>query len=860
MHPGTMHPGTMHPGTMHPGTMHPGTMHPGTMHPGTMHPGTMHPGTMHPGTMHPGTMHPGTMHPGTMHPGTMHPGTMHPGTMHPGTMHPGTMHPGTMHPGTMHPGTMHPGTMHPGTMHPGTMQPGTMHPGTMQPVTTLPVPSIPVPTLSVPTLPVPILPVPTPRPRPFYPRAYSPRPFYPRAYSPRPYSPRAYSPCPYSPRPYSPSPPPIPILPVPTLPVPIRFSPSLLSPSLFSLSLLSPSLLSPSFSPRAYSPRPYSPRPYHPRPYSPRPYSSSPYSPVPTLPVPTLPVPILFSPSLYSPSLLSPYLLSSCILPSSLGVGAAGEVQLRGTGGGGFEQARQGREGEAVKVTLHDCLACSGCVTTAETVMLEQQSAHHMLQHLPHPRTHADSAGQTGHGEQGRKVVVVSLSPQSRAALAAHYKITPLQAFRKLTSFLHSLGVAAVFDTSASRDVALIEACHEFVCAFRRRSAAHATTTDTSASAGSMNGSVSGHAAMPHASFDDHAAAGATPSAPSDMVPAAGSAAATEAAEAGGRESSAEAAQECGQSAPPNATPPPIPTDSLPHLPVLASACPGWVCYAEKAHGDYILPHMSRVKSAQQTMGALLKRFYASRLNTTPEQLYHVAVMPCYDKKLEAARDDFLLPQGAQGGAQDGGENSRDAEGDGERLTEVDCVLTSGEIFALLQEQGVDFMALEEHPLDSITRAVRRARAPGALEWQAVRNADMRECSVAVGGQPVLRVACAYGFRNIQNVLRRAKQGRCPYHYVEVMACPGGCLNGGGQRPPEQRKAQPTRSYLQDLEAHYMAQVETRSPFANPLAQQIYSQFLGSPLSPSAQAVLHTSFHARPKTLALSAPTLAASW
>ncbi|CAI7836982.1 unnamed protein product [Closterium sp. NIES-53] len=377
------------------------------------------------------------------------------------------------------------------------------------------------------------------------------------------------------------------------------------------------------------------------------------------------------------------------------GVGAAGEVQMRGTGGGGFEQTRQGREGEAVKVTLHDCLACSGCVTTAETVMLEQQSAHHMLHHLPHPGAHADSAGQTGQGGdggqggEGRKVVVVSLSPQSRAALAAHYKITPLQAFRKLTSFLHSLGVAAVFDTSASRDVTLIEACHEFVCAFRRHATAHATTALASAPAGTMNGSVSGQAAMPHASSDHRAAAGATPSTPSDMVPTAGSAAATEAAAAAAaaaaRESSAEAAQESGQSAPPNATPPPIPTDSLPHLPVLASACPGWVCYAEKAHGEYILPHMSRVKSAQQTMGALLKRFYASRLNTTPEQLYHVAVMPCYDKKLEAARDDFLLPRGAQGGTQDGGGNSEDAQGDGERFTEVDCVLTSGEIFALLQ-------------------------------------------------------------------------------------------------------------------------------------------------------------------------------
>ncbi|CAI7835049.1 unnamed protein product, partial [Closterium sp. NIES-53] len=127
------------------------------------------------------------------------------------------------------------------------------------------------------------------------------------------------------------------------------------------------------------------------------------------------------------------------------------------------------------------------------------------------------------------------------------------------------------------------------------------------------------------------------------------------------------------------------------------------------------------------------------------------------------------------------------------------------------QEQGVDFMALEERPLDSMltnvdasghlygvaggsggyAEAVLRYAAlelfgvhvpPGPLEWQQVRNADMRECSVAVDRQHVLRVACAYGFRNIQNVLRRAKQGRCPYHYVEVMACPGGESGGVGSR------------------------------------------------------------------------------
>ncbi|GJP48171.1 hypothetical protein CLOM_g7446 [Closterium sp. NIES-68] len=551
------------------------------------------------------------------------------------------------------------------------------------------------------------------------------------------------------------------------------------------------------------------------------------------------------------------------------GVGAAGEVQLRGTGGGGFEQTRGGREGEAVKVTLHDCLACSGCVTTAETVMLEQQSAHHMLQHLP------QRGAQGGEqGGQGDKVVVVSLSPQSRAALAAHYKITPLQAFRKLTSYLHSLGVAAVFDTSASRDVALMEACHEFVHAFRCHAAA---TGHGNGPTGTV--ALNGHTATPRVSSSQVGGLAASETAAAAASPAAAASSSAAAAAA------AEQDRGRGVSASPPATPPPIPSDSLPQLPVLASACPGWVCYAEKAHGHYILPHMSRVKSAQQTMGALLKRFYAAKLNTTASQLFHVAVMPCYDKKLEAARDDFVL----EGVAGAGTKGEREAEGGGEKVTEVDCVLTSGEIFTLLQEQGVDFMALDERPLDTMltnvdasgylygvaggsggyAETILRFAAnelfgvqlpPGPVAWQQVRNADMLESTLDVGGQAVLRVACAYGFRNIQNVLRKAKQGRCPYHYVEVMACPGGCLNGGGQRPPEQRKAQPTRSYLQDLEAHYMAQVDTCNPFDNPLAQAIFSHYLGAPLSPSAQAVLHTAFHARPKTLALSAPTLAASW
>ncbi|KAA8519196.1 hypothetical protein F0562_013452 [Nyssa sinensis] len=100
---------------------------------------------------------------------------------------------------------------------------------------------------------------------------------------------------------------------------------------------------------------------------------------------------------------------------------------------------------EPVKISLKDCLACSGCITSAETVMLEKQSLDEFLSNI----------------NKG-KAVIVSLSPQSRASLAVHFGLSPLQVFRKLTTFLKSLGVKAIFDTSCSRDLSLIESCNEF--------------------------------------------------------------------------------------------------------------------------------------------------------------------------------------------------------------------------------------------------------------------------------------------------------------------------------------------------------------------------------------------------------------
>uniref|UniRef100_A0A1J3D9U2 Cytosolic Fe-S cluster assembly factor NARFL n=1 Tax=Noccaea caerulescens TaxID=107243 RepID=A0A1J3D9U2_NOCCA len=404
---------------------------------------------------------------------------------------------------------------------------------------------------------------------------------------------------------------------------------------------------------------------------------------------------------------------------------------------------------EAVKISLKDCLACSGCITSAETVLLQKQNYDEFLSAL-----------------SKSKDVVVSISPQSRASLAVHYDISPLSVFRKLTTFFKSLGVKAVFDTSCSRDLVLIEASNEFVSRYKE------------------------------ASSDDDV--------------------------------------ENSQSS---------------SLPLLSSACPGWICYAEKMLGSFVLPYVSFVKSPQQSIGAVIKHHLCQALGLRLEEIYHVTVMPCYDKKLEASRDDFVF---------------------GDNLTEVDSVLTTGEILELIKLKGVDFKDLEESSLDRLltnvteeghlygvagssggyaetifrhaAKALFGQTIEGPLEFKTLRNSDFRELTLQVEGKTVLKFALCYGFRNIQNVVRRIKTGKYEYQYVEIMACPTGCLNGGGQIKP--KIGQSPKELINSLEATYMNDTTLASdPFQNPIAKRLYEEWLKEPGSTEAKKYLHTQYH-----------------
>jgi iron only hydrogenase large subunit-like protein len=242
-----------------------------------------------------------------------------------------------------------------------------------------------------------------------------------------------------------------------------------------------------------------------------------------------------------------------------------------------FKQIRSDAQRKTAKVTLADCLACSGCITSAETVLVMQQSLEEFFASFAPSKVH-----------------VVTLSPQSRAALAVKYNLTLLQVAKKLTTVMKQLGVSHVFDSSFALDISLIEAREEFLQRYRN------SKTNSQPSAA---------------------------------------------------------------------------------LPVLTSECPGWICYAEKAQG-HALPSVSAVKSPQQIMGSLVKLHLAKSLNVTPDQIYHVTVMPCYDKKLEASRPDFFDEQ--------------------YQTRDVDCVLATSEIEELFVQKNIDFASVAESPLDTL--------------------------------------------------------------------------------------------------------------------------------------------------------------
>jgi len=279
---------------------------------------------------------------------------------------------------------------------------------------------------------------------------------------------------------------------------------------------------------------------------------------------------------------------------------------------------------------------------------------------------------------------------------------------------------------------------------------------------------------------------------------------------------------------------------------MLCGACPGWICYAEKTHGE-VLPLISTTKSSQQIMGYLIKTEFAQKNNIPLKDLYHVTVMSCYDKKLEASRNTTLMED--------------------QQNREVDCVLASSEILKLIMDQHINFEALPETPLIQLQYlnidangelcGMQGGTSGGYLEfifhyaamkiwnktvdtinYTTVRN-DHIEISLEINGQKVLKFARVNGFRHIQNIVRRIKQKTCEYDFIEIMACPGGCTNGGGQIREDTNNPTEAKKLLSKVNDIYNQRV-MKNPTEKPDTKTLH-QFLSN------SKKLHTTFKAVPK-------------
>ncbi|XP_056641236.1 probable cytosolic Fe-S cluster assembly factor GI11683 [Diorhabda sublineata] len=437
------------------------------------------------------------------------------------------------------------------------------------------------------------------------------------------------------------------------------------------------------------------------------------------------------------------------------------KVKIQGDGYFQIDEDGSFQKLQKVEISLSDCLACSGCITSAESVLVSQQSQEELLKVFEENKRFKESDKY-----EDSKVIIVSLSIQPILSLAIRFNLSPNNCAAKLCQYFKQLGADMVVDMTLADDFAIIEAQKEFINRYR-------TSEDNS-------------------------------------------------------------------------------VNNI--LPMLASSCPGWVCYAEKTHGNYILPYISTTKSPQQIMGSLIKDWVCQQLGNP--NIYHVAVMPCYDKKLEASRGDFFSET----------TQSRD----------VDCVITALELEQMLSKENFKLEDLEDGKFsqpwlpgekDIIPSLIKHIGSGSGgyadhifkyaakelfgkdcdnLEYKCLRNQDFKEVLLEQDGKVVLRFAIANGFRNIQNLVQKLKRGKSQYHYVEVMACPSGCLNGGAQVRP--KNGVTIKDLLSEIDCLYNS-LPIHFPENNQIIKKLYDTWLGGEDSDKCFGILHTNYHAVEKSI-----------
>lgn len=290
-------------------------------------------------------------------------------------------------------------------------------------------------------------------------------------------------------------------------------------------------------------------------------------------------------------------------------------------------------------------------------------------------------------------------------------------------------------------------------------------------------------------------------------------------------------------------------------LPMITSCSPGWVNYAEYYYGD-ILNHLSSCKSPHEMLGAVIKSYYAEKNGIDPANIFVVSVMPCTAKKFEKER-----PELARGEYKD-----------------VDAVLTTRELARLIRRSGVDFGRLKDEAFDTdligeysgagvifgasggvMEAALRTAyhaltgKEADMLAFTAVRGMEgVKEAEFNLNGK-TLKVAVASGMKNAKPILDDIRNGKSKYAFIEIMCCPGGCVNGGGQpivrsvfMPNEDLDIEDT--YVQKRAAALYSEDEKntlRQSHNNPQIQELYKDYLGEIGGEKAHGLLHTHYHAR---------------
>ena len=285
-------------------------------------------------------------------------------------------------------------------------------------------------------------------------------------------------------------------------------------------------------------------------------------------------------------------------------------------------------------------------------------------------------------------------------------------------------------------------------------------------------------------------------------------------------------------------------------LPIITSCSPGWVKYCEHFFPDFI-ENLSSCKSPQQMFGAITKTYYAEKMGIDPKDIFSVSIMPCTAKKFEVGRED----QSAAG------------------VPDVDVALTTRELARMIKRAGLIFENLPDEGFDAplgestgagvifgATGGVMEAALRTAVEtltgeelpkveFHEVRGTDgIKEAVYEVAGMEVKAAVCS-GLANAKELLTRVRNGEANYHIIEVMACPGGCVNGGGQ--PTQPASVRNFVDLKAIRAKTLYDIDANMPLRkshdNPAIKEVYENFLGKPGSHKAHEILHTSYVKRAK-------------